>query len=41
MKTLFRLYDIEYVNNMLTALLEIVLRVLSILARNSGRSSKD
>ena len=42
MKTLFRLYNIEYVNNMITALLEIVLRVLSILAEtNSSSSSKD
>ena len=41
MKTLFRLYNIEYVNNMITALLEIVLRVLSILAKNSSSSSKD
>ena len=40
MRKLFRLYNIEYVNNMITALLEVVLRVLSILA-NSKSSSKD
>lgn len=39
MKKLFRLYNIEYVNNMITALLELVLRVLSILAKIS--SDKD
>ena len=33
MKALFRLYNIEYINNMITALLELLLRVLSILAK--------
>lgn len=41
MKKLFRLYNIEYVNNMITALLEIVLRVLSIIADSKNLSSKD
>lgn len=40
MKQLFRLYNIEYVNNMITALLEILLRVLYIVA-DSKSSSKD
>ena len=44
MKALFRLYNIEYVNNMITALLELILRVLSIIARlqtSSNSSSKE
>lgn len=40
MKQLFRLYNIEYINNMVTALLEILLRVLYIVADSKG-SSKD
>lgn len=44
MKALFRLYNIEYINNMITALLEMILRVLSIVAKlqsNSSSSSSD
>ena len=43
MKELFRLYNIEYINNMITALLELLLRVLSILAKAEmkGKSSND
>ena len=44
MKALFRLYNIEYVNNMITALLELILRVLSIFAKaelNKNSSSSD
>ena len=41
MKKLFRLYNIEYINNMITALLELILRVLTIIAKSkSGSSSK-
>ena len=39
MQKLFRLYNIEYINNMITALLELVLRVLTILAKMKGKSS--
>lgn len=39
MKELFRLYNIEYINNLVTALLEVLLRVLSIIA--DSKSSKD
>ena len=41
MKKLFKLYNIEYVNNMILELLEIILRVLMIVARvqNSAGST--
>lgn len=39
MHKLFRLYNIEYVNNMITAMLELVLRILMILAKSEGSSS--
>lgn len=39
MKQLFRLYNIEYINNMITALLEVILRVLTILAQSKSGSS--
>ena len=45
MKALFHLYNIEYINNMVTALLELILRVLSIIAKaqlnKSSSSSND
>ena len=43
LRKLFRLYNIEYVNNMIVALLELLLRVLSILAKSqvSKSSSND
>ena len=45
MKALFRLYNIEYINNMITALLELLLRILMIFAKaelknNSSSSNK-
>ena len=42
-KKLFRLYNIEYVNNMIIALLELVYRVLQIVAyiQNSSSSSSN
>ena len=42
-KKLFRLYNIEYVNNMIIALLELVYRVLQIIAyvQNSSSSSNN
>ena len=42
-KKLFRLYNIEYINNMVIALLELVYRVLQIVAyvQNSSSSSSD
>ena len=41
-KKLFRLYNIEYINDMVTALLELIYRVLQIVAyaQNSSSSSK-
>ena len=39
MKTLFRLYNIEYINNMITALLELLLRILTILAKAQSKNS--
>lgn len=41
MKKLFRLYNIEYINNMITALLELALRILSIVADANSSGSKD
>ena len=43
MKELFRLYNIEYINNMIIALLELILRILEIaikLYSNSSSSKK-
>ncbi len=43
-KKLYRLYNIEYVNNMVMALLELIYRVLQIVAkvqRSSSSSSRD
>ncbi len=42
-KKLFKLYNIEYVNNMIIALLELIYRVLQIIAyvQGSSSSSKD
>ncbi len=39
MKELFRLYNIEYINNIVLALLEMIWRVLSIVNSFSGSSS--
>ncbi len=39
MVKLFKLYNIEYVNNMLLELLELILRVLMIIAKAQGSSS--
>ena len=38
-KKLFKLYNIEYVNNMIIALLELVYRVLQIIAYVQNSSS--
>lgn len=40
-KKLFRLYNIEYINDMVIALLELIYRVLQIIAyvQNSSSSS--
>lgn len=40
-KKLFRLYNIEYINNMVIALLELIYRVFQIIAyvQNSSSSS--
>lgn len=39
MKTLFKLYNIEYVNDMIIALLELIYRILQIIAILQGNSS--
>lgn len=39
MKSLFKLYNIEYVNDMIIALLELIWRILQILAQVKGGSS--
>ncbi len=41
-KKLFRLYNIEYINNMVISLLELVYRVLQIIAyvQNASSSGK-
>lgn len=39
MKSLFKLYNIEYVNNMIMEFLELILRVLMIIAKMQGSSS--
>lgn len=38
-RNLFRLYNIEYINNMVIALLELVYRVLQIIAYVQNTSS--
>ena len=38
-KKLFRLYNIEYINNMVISLLELVYRVLQIIAYVQNASS--
>ncbi len=40
-KKLFKLYNIEYVNNMIIALLELIYRVLQIIAYVQGSSSNN
>lgn len=40
-KKLFRLYNIEYVNNMVIALLELIYRVLQIIAYAQNSSSSN
>lgn len=40
-KKLFRLYNIEYVNDMITALLELIYRVLQIIAYVQNSSSSN
>lgn len=40
LKELFRLYNIEYVNNMIISLLELIYRVLQIIAYIQSDSSK-
>lgn len=39
-KSLYKVYNLEYVNNMIIAFLELVLRVLLIIAQAQGQSSK-
>ena len=39
MKSLFRLYNIEYVNNMILAMLELIYKVLQVVAVLQGNSS--
>lgn len=39
MHKLFRLYNIEYINNMVTAMLELILRILMALVRSKSSSS--
>ncbi|MBR6071215.1 MAG: zinc metallopeptidase [Acholeplasmatales bacterium] len=39
-KSLYKVYNLEYINNMILAFLELVLRVLQIVAAAQGQSSK-
>ena len=39
MKELFKLYNIQYVNDLIIAFLEVILRILSIIAKVQGSSS--
>lgn len=39
MRELFKLYNIQYVNDMIMAFLEVILRILSIIAKIQGSSS--
>ena len=44
MKELFKLYNIQYINDMIIALLELILKILNIIAKmqaNSNSSSND
>ena len=40
-KGLYKIYNLEYVNNMIIAFLELVLRVLQIIAAAQGSSSRN
>ena len=40
-KKLFRLYNIEYIHDMIIALLELIYRVLQIIAYVQSNSSSD
>ena len=40
MRELFKLYNIQYVNDMIMAFLEVILRILSIIAKVQGSSSR-
>ena len=44
MKKLFKLYNIEYINNIILEFLELIMRVLMIIAKlqnNASKSSND